>query len=165
MPHRLFIIWMLQGLLFFTVPAYAIEKADSVMVYKSQRTLHLMKDGQVIAAFPVVFGADPVGHKQKMGDEKTPEGRYVLDYKNSNSAFYKSIHISYPNAKDRRQAKRLGVNPGGDIMIHGQSNGYGWASPIARFFNWTDGCIALNDLDMQQVWESVDSGTKIEIFP
>ena len=135
------------------------------MVYKSQRKLYLMKDNKIIATFRATFGADPIGHKQMKGDEKTPEGPYILDHKNSNSAFYKSIHISYPNTKDRRTAMQLGVNPGGDIMIHGQTNGWSWASPITGFFNWTDGCIALSDTDMQQVWESVDTGTPIEIFP
>jgi len=165
MPQRLLILFILQSLLIVATPIHAIEKADIVTVYKSERILFLMREGEVLAKFNVTFGAEPIGHKQQQGDEKTPEGPYILDYKNANSAFYKSIHVSYPNAKDRSRARKLGVDPGGDIMIHGQTNDWGWAAPISRFFNWTDGCIALSDKDMQQVWESVDSGTPIEIHP
>jgi len=162
--HRLR-LFILAGFLSFIAPVFAIEKADIVTVYKSERILFLMREGEVLAKFNVTFGADPIGHKQQQGDEKTPEGPYLLDYKNAKSAFYKSIHVSYPNSKDRSAARKLGVDPGGDIMIHGQTNGWSWAAPISRFFNWTDGCIALSDEDMQQVWESVDSGTPIEIHP
>ncbi len=165
MRNRRLRLFILASLLSFITPVYAIEKADIVMVYKSERILFLMREGEVLAKFDVTFGADPIGHKQQQGDEKTPEGPYLLDYKNTKSAFYKSIHVSYPNSKDRSAARKRGVDPGGDIMIHGQSNGWGWAAPISRFFNWTDGCIALSDEDMQQVWEAVDSGTPIEIHP
>jgi murein L,D-transpeptidase YafK len=141
------------------------QKADSVLVIKSKNRLYLMSHGQPFVSFYVTFGKDPKGHKQKKGDERTPEGHYLLDYKNVNSKFYKSIHVSYPNANDRANAKRLGVDPGGDIMIHGQANGWGWASPIVQFFSWTDGCIALSDNDMDKVWDAVDPGTPIEIRP
>lgn len=143
----------------------SVQKADAVLVIKSQNRLYLMKKGERIASFYVTFGQNPVGHKQQQGDERTPEGHYLLDYKNRNSKFYKSIHISYPNAKDRANAKRRGVDPGGDIMIHGQTNGWGWASPIVQFFPWTDGCVALTNVNMDRVWEAVDPGTPIEIRP
>jgi len=145
--------------------AESAQKADSVLVIKAENRLYLISDGIAFASFRATFGANPVGHKQRQGDERTPEGNYVLDYKNPNSQFYKSIHVSYPNAKDRKNARRLGVDPGGDIMIHGQTNGWGWAAPVAQFFPWTDGCVALSDRDMDKVWESVDSGTPIEIRP
>ena len=90
---------------------------------------------------------------------------YILDYKKENSAFYKAIHISYPNQQDMKRAKELGVDPGGLIMIHGQKNGLGWLSFISQLFNWTDGCIALKNEDMDKIWESVDVGTPIEIKP
>ncbi len=141
------------------------QKADVVLVTKSERRLDLVNQDGIFASFTVTFGAKPVGHKKMQGDERTPEGHYILDYKNSNSKFYKSIHISYPNSEDRANARRRGVDPGGDIMIHGQKNGMGWASPIAQFFLWTDGCIALSDKDMDQVWAAVDPGTPIEIKP
>ena len=148
-----------------TADAASVQKADAVLVIKSEKRLYLLNKGRRFASFRVTFGADPVGHKQAQGDEKTPEGQYILDYKNSNSQFYKSIHISYPNAEDRKNARRLGVNPGGDIMIHGQANGYGWASPVMQWFSWTDGCVALSDNDMDKVWSAVDPGTPIEIRP
>lgn len=145
--------------------AHAIEKADHVLVDKSDGALILLKDGVEIGSFSVAFGANPEGHKQQEGDERTPEGRYILDYKKADSAFHKAIHISYPNKTDIEKAKKLGVSPGGAVMIHGQKNGFGWAAPILQFFNWTDGCIALKDSDMDLVWLSVDSGTPIEIRP
>ena len=89
----------------------------------------------------------------------------MLDHKNPNSRFYKSIHISYPNETDRANARRLGAEPGGNIMIHGQMNGWEWAAPLVQFFSWTDGCIAMRNEDMDRVWEAVDPGTPIEIRP
>lgn len=139
--------------------------ADSVLVVKSERRLYLLADGEVFADYPATFGAQPEGHKEREGDERTPEGHYMLDWKNQHSAFYKSIHVDYPNADDRAAAAIRGEDPGGQIMIHGQRNGYGWLSPLARFFNWTDGCIALSDSDMDEVWQSVRANTPIEIRP
>lgn len=151
--------------LLFAVSASGAEKADSVLVVKSERRLYLMKGGKVLKAFTVTLGAEPKGHKQQQGDERTPEGHYVLDYKNAQSKYYKSIHVSYPNAQDRENARKLGVSPGGDIMIHGLPNGWGWAGPVLQLFPWTDGCIALSNKEMDEVWEAVDMGTPIEIRP
>jgi murein L,D-transpeptidase YafK len=154
--------------LFLTLPvqnSMGVQKADAVLVVKSDKRLYLMNKGEKFASFRVTFGDNPKGQKQMRGDERTPEGHYVLDYKNPNSKFHKSIHISYPNAKDREVARLLGVDPGGDIMIHGQTNGWGWASPIVQFFPWTDGCIALTNTNMDRVWEAVTPGTPIEIRP
>jgi len=141
------------------------QTADAVLVIKSERRLYLMNKGERFASFRITLGAEPTGHKQAQGDERTPEGHYKLGYKNLNSKFYKSIHISYPNAKDRANSRRLGVDPGGDIMIHGQTNGWGWASPLVQLFPWTDGCIALSNRDMDRVWAAVDPGTPIEVRP
>ena len=154
-------------LLFILIPSisFGVEKADSVLVIKSESKFYLMKNGKEFKKYRVSFGANPKGHKLQEGDERTPEGKYVLDYKNANSAFYKSIHISYPNKQDRKKAKEIGVNPGGAIMIHGQKNGLGWLFFISKFFNWTDGCIALSNKDMDEVWDAVDVGTPIEIKP
>ena len=143
----------------------AAEKADLVLVEKSKQLLTLSKAGKTIASYHVVFGANPVGHKQQEGDEKTPEGKYMLDFKKSDSAFHKAIHISYPNAQDIAAAKAKGVSPGGSIMIHGQKNGLGWLTAVSQRFNWTNGCIALSNADMEQVWAYVDAGTTIEIRP
>lgn len=141
------------------------EKADRVLVVKSQSALYLLKNNKVLSVHKVAFGANPKGHKHQEGDERTPEGRYLLDYKKADSAFHKAIHISYPNADDKKRAKKLGVAPGGLIMIHGQKNGFGWFSWITQCFNWTDGCIAVSNGDMDLIWESVDVGTPIEIRP
>lgn len=124
-----------------------------------------MDTGRVVKEYAVVFGANPVGHKQQEGDERTPEGVYVLDYKKSDSAFYKAIHISYPNETDQLRAKNLGVDPGGFIMIHGQRNGLSWLSGLTQMFNWTDGCIAVTNAEMDEIWQLVDKGTAVEIKP
>lgn len=144
---------------------YNPQLADLVLVKKSESRLYLMHQGKVLASFRVSFGSNPRGHKQQQGDGRTPEGRYVLDYKKPDSAFYKAIHISYPNATDRKQARKLGVDPGGAIMIHGQKNGYEKFSAFAQLFNWTNGCIALSNRDMDVVWDAVMPGTPIEILP
>ena len=156
----IFVLIILQ-----TAYAEVLQKADEVLVVKSEKRLYLINKGKRFASLPVTFGANPVGHKQAQGDERTPEGKYTLGYKNEHSKFYKSIHVSYPNAQDRKNAKRLGVNPGGDIMVHGQTNGWEWASLIVQFFPWTDGCVALSNKNMDKVWASVDPGTPIEIRP
>ena len=144
---------------------YSEQTADMVLVEKSKSRLYLMREGKAFASFHVAFGSSPRGHKQEQGDGRTPEGRYILDHKNPGSAYYKSIHISYPNAKDRKEARKRGVDPGGDIMIHGQKNGYGRLSILVQRFNWTNGCIALSDRDMEKVWNAVKPGTPIEIRP
>jgi murein L,D-transpeptidase YafK len=154
-------------LFLFLVPnwAFGIEKADMVLVKKSEYKLYLIKNKMVLSEYRVAFGANPKGHKQREGDERTPEGKYVLDYKKKDSAFYRSIHISYPNERDKKRAKEAGVNPGGLIMIHGQKNGLGWLSWITQYFNWTDGCIAVSNAAMNEIWEAVNVGTPIEIKP
>ncbi|MCP3868360.1 MAG: L,D-transpeptidase family protein [Gammaproteobacteria bacterium] len=164
-PPLSFLLGVLLLSLITAGACWSGQKADAVLVIKNEGRLYLMKKGQSFASFRATFGANPVGHKEVQGDERTPEGHYFLDYKNRNSKFYKSIHISYPNARDREKARRMGVDPGGDIMIHGQTNGYGWAAPITQLFSWTDGCVALSDSDMDRVWDAVDPGTPIEIRP
>ena len=151
--------------LLFAACASGAEKADAVLVVKSERQLYLMKGDKVLAAYRVQLGGEPKGPKQEEGDERTPEGRYVLDHKNVNSKFYKSIHISYPNAQDRENARKRGVSPGGEIMIHGMPNGWSWAWPALQTVSWTAGCIALRDQSMDEVWAAVDVGTPIEIRP
>ena len=158
-------IFMVLLLPLHIVHADSIQKADAVLVIKSERRLYLMKNNELLEKFKVTFGGNPKGHKEAEGDEKTPEGHYRLGYKNLKSRFYKSIHISYPSRKDRANAKRLGVKPGGNIMIHGQKNGWEWVTPLAQLFSWTNGCIALSNKDMDKIWMSVDPGTPIEIRP
>lgn len=141
------------------------DKADMVLIVKSESRLFLKKNGKVLKIYHVALGGNPIGHKQQEGDERTPEGKYMLDFKKEDSRFYKSIHISYPNEFDKKRAQKRGVSPGGQIMIHGQKNGFGWLSWITQLFNWTDGCIAVSNSAMDEIWEAVDVGTPIEIRP
>lgn len=141
------------------------QPVDLVYVDKSARQLYLMSGGKVLRQFQIALGNNPIGHKQQEGDERTPEGRYLLDHRKADSAYHRSIHISYPNEVDREKARLRGVSPGGAIMIHGQRNGFGWLSSLTQQRDWTDGCIALSDADMDVVWDAVVTGTPIEIVP
>jgi murein L,D-transpeptidase YafK len=143
----------------------AVEKADRVVIVKSAKTLTLFSGNRVIARYHIALGFNPVGAKQREGDGRTPEGQYVLDFKKADSAFHKAIHISYPNPQDVEHAKKLGVSPGGLIMIHGQKNHFGWAEFNTQRYNWTNGCVALTNEDMDVIWNAVDAGTAIEIRP
>ena len=156
-------IYVIVAINFLCSAALATEAVDSVLVDKSDRKLYLLRDGAVVAEYSVAFGANPRGHKQQEGDERTPEGNYLLDYKKADSAFHKAIHISYPDEADQRAAAAMGVEPGGLIMIHGQRNGLGWLSFLTQRFNWTDGCIAVTNREMDEIWRLVDVDTSIEI--
>lgn len=158
-------VFILLTAIFMPTIIYSAEMADMVLVIKSESKLYLIKNQKNIKEYHVVFGANPKGHKLKEGDERTPEGEYILDYKKSGSSFYKAIHISYPNKQDKQKAKSAGVNPGCCIMIHGQKNGLGWFSWISQRFNWTNGCIAVTNSDMDEIWQSVNIGIPIKIKP
>lgn len=132
---------------------------------KKEHTLLLLRGDQVLKTYKVALGGEPVGPKQQEGDHKTPEGAYVLDRRNERSRFYRAIHISYPNEEDQRRAAAKGVPPGGDIMIHGLPNGFGWLGEAHRVRDWTDGCIAVTDAEMDEIWRAVRDGTPIEIKP
>ncbi|REJ79588.1 MAG: hypothetical protein DWQ47_01000 [Acidobacteria bacterium] len=145
--------------------ASELPKADKVVVKKSERKLLLLKDGEVLGEYGISLGDAPVGHKRQEGDERTPEGEYVLDWRNEKSSFYKSIHVSYPNEEDKAAAAARGVSPGGLIMIHGQKNYFGWLWPLTQGTDWTDGCIAVTNREMEEIWRSVENGTSITIEP
>ena len=136
---------------------------DKVFVNKSARTLQLLSSNRVIKSYHIALGGNPNGHKQQEGDKRTPTGNYILDYKNEKSKFYRSIHVSYPNATDKARAKSQGVSPGGDIMIHGQKNGFGHLAWVNQKRDWTDGCIAVTDDEMDEIMNAVKIGTPIEI--
>ena len=140
-------------------------RADHVVVSKKERTLELLSQGKVIKTYKVALGGDPVGPKTRQGDHKTPEGVYVLDFRNAHSQFYKSIHISYPDGHDRALAHQSGVSPGGDVFVHGLPNGFGAIGAAHRLKDWTDGCIAVTDEEMDQIWKAVPDGTLMEIKP
>jgi murein L,D-transpeptidase YafK len=142
-----------------------VLRADSVVVLKKERTLELLSQGKVIKTYRVALGGDPVGPKTRQGDHKTPEGVYVLDFRNAHSQFYKAIHISYPSERDRVLARRKGVSPGGDVFVHGLPNGFGAIGAAHRLKDWTDGCIAVTDEEIDEIWKAVPDGTQIEIRP
>ncbi|AHF04371.1 hypothetical protein MARPU_11360 [Marichromatium purpuratum 984] len=143
------------------------DQADRVVVHKSERSLELWHGETLLRSYRVALGDAPVGHKFRAGDERTPIGDYVLDWRNPHSSFYKSIHISYPNERDRATARLLGHDPGGMIMIHGQPN-HIRSERVRREYatrDWTDGCIAVQDDEMDEIWRMVRDGTPIRILP
>jgi murein L,D-transpeptidase YafK len=139
--------------------------ADLVVVEKSERKLHLMHNGKIFKTFRIALGIMPVGDKLKEGDFKTPEGRYLLDHKNPESDYFLSIRISYPDIQDRREAEAEGVDPGGAIMIHGQPNVPTRSEAYYRTQDWTNGCIAVSNSDMIDIWLMTGENTPIEIRP
>ncbi|MTW19989.1 L,D-transpeptidase family protein [Allochromatium palmeri] len=141
---------------------------DTVVVKKSQRQLELLSGGKVVRQYRVALGGAPVGHKYREGDQRTPEGRYKLNWRNPNSNFYKSMHISYPSDKDRAVSRQLGhSNPGGMIMIHGLPNYIQSETMRQQYANrdWTQGCIAVKNEEMDEIWSLVKDGTPIQIMP
>lgn len=136
---------------------------DKVYVDKSERVLKLLSGDRVIKTYHIALGDSPAGHKRQQGDERTPTGTYKLDYKNEKSSYYRSIHVSYPNASDKVQARKRGVSPGGDIMIHGQKNGFGHLAAVTQKRDWTDGCIAVTNDEMDEIMSVYQAGMPIEI--
>ncbi len=139
--------------------------ADRVIIDKSDRELYLLNGGEVFRTFKIALGIRPAGDKKKEGDFKTPEGEYLLDTRNPNSDYFLSIHISYPSVADRREANQSGVEPGGAIMIHGQPNEPTRSETYYRTRDWTNGCIAVTNSDMIDIWLMTAENTPIEIRP
>ncbi|HMR29535.1 MAG TPA: L,D-transpeptidase family protein [Geminicoccaceae bacterium] len=140
--------------------------ADRIVVYKRKRVLMLMRGGEARRTFRIALGREPRGTKLREGDGRTPEGSYLIDARNGDSQFYRAMHISYPSQADRQRARQMGVRPGGLIMIHGLDpaikrkwHGDHW------MFNWTRGCIAVTNEEMDVIWEAVALGTPIDIHP
>lgn len=142
-----------------------IQKADRIVIVKSTRTMTLMRGDKVLKAYKVALGGQPVGAKERIGDHRTPEGKYVVDWKNPQSRFHLALHVSYPNATDRERVRKLGVAPGGEIEIHGLGSKYGWVGAAHRQVDWTDGCIAVTNQEIDEIWPLVPVGTPIEIRP
>jgi murein L,D-transpeptidase YafK len=139
--------------------------AEQILIEKSAHRLILIRTGKSLRVYRISLGKNPIGRKEREGDKKTPEGQYVIDRKIMHSGFHRALHISYPNASDRARAAALGVSPGGDIMIHGLKNGLGWLGPLHRFSNWTQGCIAVTNPEIEEIWDMVPEGTPIKIVP
>ncbi len=145
----------------------AADVANAVWVRKSERVLHLLKDYEIVRSYPIALGKSPVGHKLAAGDARTPEGLYLIDWRNPDSRFHLSLRISYPHVNDLRRGARRGVHVGDGIMIHGQPNdaaAHGWPQQTIQY-DWTDGCIALSNRDVEEVWRLVADGTPILIEP
>ena len=140
-------------------------QADKIIVLKSARSMTLLSGGKALKTYKVALGSVPVGPKQVEGDHKTPEGDYVIDAKNANSQFHLSLHISYPSAADQQRARSLGARPGGAIMIHGLAKPFAYLGPLHRQTDWTDGCIAVTNAEIEEIWKMVSIGTRVEIRP
>ncbi len=140
-------------------------QADRVVIDKSDRELHLIQKGKILKTIKIALGIQPQGGKEKEGDFKTPEGTYMLDLRNPNSDYFLAIHVSYPDASDRRRAAAGGVDPGGAIMIHGQPNEPTRSETYYRTQDWTNGCIAVSNSDMIDIWLMTGDNTPIEIRP
>lgn len=149
----------------FAFAAPPVRVADRVVVEKAAHRLTLYRGSEALKTYRVALGPHPAGPKQRQGDGRTPEGVYTVDARNERSAFHRSLHISYPNDLDRARAAALGVDPGGAIMIHGLRNGVGWIGPVHRYLDWTKGCIAVTDAEIDEIWQSVPLGTAVEIRP
>ncbi len=146
---------------------FALQKgpADKILIEKKERRLSLLSKGRVLKTYKTALGGNPDGPKERQGDNKTPEGTYVIDSRNRNSLYHRSLHISYPNEKDKKRAKELGLSPGGDIMIHGIKNGFSWAGDYHTEVDWTKGCIAVTDEEIEEIDRLVPNGTIVEIRP
>ena len=138
-------------------------QADRILIEKSSHRMKLFARGKPIATYQVALGRGGLGPKQQQGDHKTPEGQYFVDGRKPASRFYRALHISYPNAQDRARTSQMRVNPGEDIEIHGLERGLGWLGRAHRMSDWTDGCIAVTDSEMDEIWNFVPLGTPVEI--
>jgi tetratricopeptide (TPR) repeat protein len=147
--------------------AFAIRNvpADKILIEKKQRRLMLISKGELLKTYKIALGGNPEGPKVRHGDDKTPEGTYQIDARNKDSRYHLSLHISYPNERDKKRAKELGVSPGGDIMIHGIKNGFSWVGDRHTESDWTKGCIAVTDEEIDEIGRLVRNGTVVEIRP
>lgn len=150
-------------LLLIIFPNFTYGQVDLVKVDKSKRRMYLLQGNDVVREYRIALGKSPKGHKQQEGDQRTPEGRYFLDFILEDSSFYRSIHITYPNPQDQQVAESLGVPPGGNIKIHGIKNGDIREPVFVQSFDWTDGCIALTNVEMDEFLSLVRPGSPIEI--
>lgn len=177
MRTNLIIRKTIQWILIFTLTLVAIYNfypepklasnfdIDSLVIYKSKRQLMAFSGGQLIKTYPISLGGNPIGDKQFEGDKRTPEGTYYINSKNAHSGYHKNLGISYPNQQDIEVSQKLNKPPGGDIKIHGIRNGLGFIAKFQRWYDWTAGCIALTNQEVDELYNNVPVGTKIEINP
>ncbi len=141
------------------------DEPDRILVVKSTHTLCLMKGTQVLKTYRIALGRQPIGPKERQGDHKTPEGIYSVDRKLPNSRFHLALHLSYPDASDREHARSLGVQPGGDVEIHGLPTIFSWLGSLHRRMDWTDGCMAVTNSEIEEIYPLIPVGTPVEIRP
>ena len=146
-------------------PLVSNAVADRVLVEKAARRLTLLRGGRPLKSYRVALGRAPVGPKEQEGDQRTPEGIYLIDFHKADSDFHRALHLSYPKQRDIDDAAARGVSPGCDIMIHGIRNGLGWMGALHRRTDWTVGCIAVTDFEIEEIWRAVPDGTPVEIRP
>jgi murein L,D-transpeptidase YafK len=140
-------------------------KADKILVEKGARRLTLLSGSRTLKEYHIALGFSPIGPKEREGDGRTPEGIYIIDFHKPDSAFHRALHVSYPSAQDNARAAEAGLSPGGDILIHGLPSGLGALGAGYRLRDWTAGCIAVTDPEIDEIYSSVDDGTPIEIVP
>jgi murein L,D-transpeptidase YafK len=153
------------GLISGVAAATQEPKVDSILILKKEHVMELLAAGRVIRTYKVALGQGGLAPKQREGDGLTPEGHYTIDAKYEHSAYHKALHVSYPNAEDRKRAARMRVSPAGAIMIHGLPNGKGWIGAGHRLYDWTLGCIAVTDQEIDEVWKLIPVGTPVDIRP
>jgi murein L,D-transpeptidase YafK len=166
------LIWIFPVLALIALTGVAVQphaetlvQADKVIVLKHERKLYLMRQGESLKWFWIALGRYPVGRKTERGDGRTPEGIYRILGRDASSHYYRALWLSYPNSADRERAERLGINPGGGIMIHAVPKGFEPTGPGEPMIDWTDGCIAVTNADMDEIWARVPDGTPVEIRP
>ncbi len=146
-------------------PAAETPQADKIIIVKSKRTMALMSGDKVLKTYRVALGTVPVGPKQIQGDHKTPEGSYMISAKNAGSRFHLALRVSYPSPADRARARTLHASTGGDIMIHGLGREFAFLGPLQWKTDWTDGCVAVTNEEIDEIWQLVPIGTRVEIRP
>ncbi len=152
-------------MLFAVLPAFGSPQptVDRVLVLKKEHRLLLLSGDQIVKAYSVALGSGGLAPKRRQGDDKTPEGLYRIDYRNPASRFHLALHISYPDQSDKEQARKMGVSPGGDIMIHGLGSEFKSLGAKHYSYDWTAGCIAVTDSEIEEIWQLVPDRTPVEI--
>jgi murein L,D-transpeptidase YafK len=140
-------------------------KVDLLVVEKANHKLLAYSHGALLRSYSIALGGDSSDPKSRQGDRRTPEGRYFIDAHNANSSFHRALHVSYPSAADIERARAAGYDPGGDIMVHGIHNGLGWIGRAHRLMDWTAGCVAVTDPEIEELYRVVPDGTQIDLRP
>ncbi len=171
------VFWMILGVIACAIGLFlllfgrretelpASARADRVVVIKHEHAMMLMHDGQVLKTYRVALGRGGLGPKVRAGDNRVPEGVYPVAGRNAHSTFHRALRVGYPTPEQVRRDRREGIDPGGDIMIHGIRNGLGWVGRLQRLVDWTKGCIGVTDGEIEEIWRVVPDGTPIEIRP